>query len=394
LSQAVHDQMVADVPIGAFLSGGIDSTVIVALMQDQSARTVRTFSIGSTEQEYDEARYASAISRHLGTDHTELYVSPAEALAVVPELARIYDEPFADSSQIPMVLLARLARQHVTVALSGDAGDEVFGGYNRYSFAPRVWASLGRFPVGMRSLLAAGIRALPPELWDRLGGMVARMGRREGIRLLGEKMHKLARAVPAADHVDVYRRLASCWLVPPVAARVSKKFPRWYTVPDSLYAADNFIEYMMLLDFVSYMADDILVKVDRATMSAGLESRIPMLDHRLVEFMGRVPVSHKLAGGVSKRILRDIAYARVPRELIERPKTGFGVPIDRWLRGPLKDWAESLLSVSSLKRHGLLDVSVVRSVWSQYLHGRSPRHHELWAVLMFQAWMEEHHGVP
>lgn len=393
LSQSVRDQMVADVPLGAFLSGGIDSTAIVALMQENSARKVRTFSIGWTEPAYDEARHAAAVAQHLGTDHTELYVSPADALAVVPELGRIYDEPFADSSQIPTLLVARLARQHVAVALSGDAGDEVFGGYNRYTFAPRVWSAVGRLPVGVRSFLAAGIRSIPPDWWDLLGDGISRMGGRDGIRLLGEKMHKLARAIPAASHADLYGRLASCWLVSPAVAACPHPLIEWYRVPEALRPVDKFVEYMMLLDFVAYMTDDILVKVDRATMSASLEARVPMLDHRLVEFMGGVPVRHKVSESGSKRILRDIVHARVPTELIDRPKTGFGVPIDSWLRGPLRDWAESLLSDNSLKRHGLLDVPRVRGAWSEHQSGRSPRHHELWAVLMFQAWMEEYRAV-
>jgi asparagine synthase (glutamine-hydrolysing) len=379
--------------LGAFLSGGIDSTAIIALMQEASSRPVRTFSIGSTESAYDEAPFAAAVARHLGTDHTELRVSPAEALAIVPELPAIYDEPFADSSQIPTVLVARMARRHVTVALSGDAGDEVFGGYNRYVFAPKVWALAGRWPHFARAAAAAAIVAIPPSGWDRIHGLVARSIGQGGVRLVGEKLHKLARALPAASQRELYERLASCWIESPVLDGPQGSQQRWYSVPEQIEGSDRFVDLMMYLDFVTYLPDDILVKVDRACMSTSLESRVPMLDHRLVEFMGRLPAGHKVSAKGSKPILRDIAYSRVPRELLERPKMGFGVPIDVWLRGPLRDWAEDLLSPSRITADGFFDAQAVRDAWQQHLAGRRARHHELWTVLMFQAWMERERGA-
>lgn len=393
LSQAVRGQMISDVPLGAFLSGGIDSTAIVALMQEASSRPVRTFSIGSTESAYDEAPFAAAVARHLGTDHTELRVSPAEALAIVPELPAIYDEPFADSSQIPTVLVARMARRHVTVALSGDAGDEVFGGYNRYIFAPKVWAKAGRWPHFARAAAAAAIVAVPPSGWDRIAGLVTRSMGQGSVRLLGEKLHKLARALPAANRRELYERLASCWIESPLLDGPQESQQQWYSVPEQVEASDRFVDLMMYLDFVTYLPDDILVKVDRACMSTSLESRVPMLDHRLVEFMGRLPAGHKVSATGSKPILRDIAYSRVPRELLERPKMGFGVPIDVWLRGPLRDWAEDLLSPSRITSDGFFNTRAIREAWQQHLSGRRVRHHELWTVLMFQAWLEREHSA-
>lgn len=393
LSRAVRSQMVADVPIGAFLSGGVDSSVVVALMQEATSIPVRTFSIGSPESAYDEAQYARAVARHLGTDHTELYVTSADALTVVPELARIYDEPFADSSQIPMVLVSRLARRHVTVALSGDGGDELFGGYNRYSFAPRVWGGARRIPRAVRATLATMMCAVPPAAWDRIESLVARSIGERGVRLLGEKVHKLARALPAAGHEELYRRLASCWVQSPLLGQSEETAAPWFQVPGSLEPVASFSRLMMYLDLVTYLPDDILVKVDRATMSTSLEARVPMLDHRVVEFALSLPLQHKISTSTSKRILRDIEYARVPRTLLDRPKSGLGVPIDGWLRGPLRDWAEALLSRPRLAEQGIFDAEIVRCAWDQHIAGSRPRHHELWAVLMVQAWLDEYTRV-
>ena len=387
LSRAVKGQLVSDVPLGAFLSGGIDSTAIVALMQENSSSKVRTFSLGSSESAYDESRFAAAVAAHIGTDHTELRVTPAEALEVVPQLGSIYDEPFADSSQIPTLLVARLARKSVTVALSGDAGDEVFGGYNRYIFAPRLWSSAGRWPVGLRRAASAGMSAVPHSWWDTASGVFARATGRQSVRLLGEKVGKIARALPAGTPLELYERLAACWTDPPVARSSAAPQARWYNLPAELTGSDQrFVELMMHVDFLTYLPDDILVKVDRACMSASLEGRVPILDHRLVEFMAPLPQQYKLDSTGSKRILRDIVYSRVPRELLDRPKTGFGVPIDSWLRGPLREWAEALLDERVLREQGHFDAAKVRAAWSQHLSGHRLRHHEIWSVLMFQAW--------
>ena len=387
LSQSVREQMVADVPLGAFLSGGIDSTAIVALMQENSVRKVKTFSLGSSESAYDESQFAAAVAQRLGTDHTELKVSPSEALRVVPELGAIYDEPFADSSQIPTILVARLARREVTVALSGDAGDEVFGGYNRYLFAPRVWSAAGRWPASLRRGVGAAIGRPSPGLWDGAADLLSRALGRSPPRLFGEKMAKIARAIPAATPYELYDRLASCWVDSPVLPGAAANAERWFEVPPELTSGDDrFVDLMMYLDFVTYLPDDILVKVDRACMSASLEGRVPILDHRLVDFMSGLPSSYKLGPTGSKSILRDIVYSRVPRAMLERPKTGFGVPIDTWIRGPLRDWAESLLDEHELSAGGFFDSGKVRAAWQQHLSGARLRHHEIWAVLMFQAW--------
>lgn len=387
LKQAVRGQMVADVPLGAFLSGGIDSTAIVALMQEQSTTRIRTFSLGSTEPAYDESPFAAEVAAHLGTEHVELRVSPSEAMDVVPQLGSIYDEPFADSSQIPTTLVSRLARRDVTVALSGDAGDEVFGGYNRYVFAPRVWSGVGAWPPTLRGLAASALTLLAPSQWDRLATGAARIGGKRKIGLPGEKIYKLARAIKAKDRLELYRRLASCWVENPAGASTTDLDSSWFELPADLVADPaRFVDLMMYLDFVTYLPDDILAKVDRASMSASLESRVPILDHRLVDFMATLPDSYKVTPEASKRILRDIVYARVPRAMLERPKMGFGVPIDTWLRGALRDWAEDLLSPASLDSHGLFDTSLVATAWREHQGGQRLRHHELWAVLMFQSW--------
>jgi asparagine synthase (glutamine-hydrolysing) len=384
LRSAVAQQMVADVPLGAFLSGGVDSSTIVALMQAQSLRPVKTFSIGFKEAGYDEAKYAAAVAAHLGTDHTELYVTPAEALSVVPRLPQLYDEPFADSSQIPTYLVASLARQSVTVSLSGDAGDELFCGYRRYSQAARAWRWIAKLPRGTRSWIAGGVQRVSPRRWNRLA-----IGPLAGQPRLGETMHKAAAVLDCPDLDAVYRRLVSQWPDPTsLVLNVVEPPTPIEDMPAALLALPN-VARMMALDLLTYLPDDILVKVDRAAMGVSLETRVPLLDHRVVEFAWRLPQRFKIHDGQTKWLLRQVLYRHVPRALIERPKAGFAVPIDAWLRGPLRAWAQELLDPRRLASEGFLNPAVVSQAWQEHQQGTRDRQHQLWNVLMFQAWLEE-----
>ncbi len=388
LRQTVRREMIADVPLGAFLSGGVDSSLIVALMQAESQRPVRTFTIGFEEPEYNEAEHAKAVARHLGTDHTELYVRPAEALAVVPNLPALYDEPFGDSSQIPTFLVSQLARRHVTVSLSGDGGDELFGGYDRYFLARRVWSFLRLVPRGARRAVASGIRTIAPSRWDRglrlLGlGHSARVAR----RITGDRLHKVARILSLETREGMYRDFMSHWgdaasitggAEPPTALTAAE---RWAQV-------DGLMAWMMYVDLVMYLPDDILVKVDRASMAVSLESRAPFLDHRVAEFAWRIPSGLRVRDGRGKWPLRRLLSRYVPEALIDRPKMGFGVPIDHWLRGPLREWAAYLLDPARLKREGYFDPEPITQKWMEHLGGSRNWHYLLWDVLMFQAWLE------
>ena len=391
LKEAVRLRMIADVPLGAFLSGGIDSSTVVALMQEQSAKAIRTFTIGFHEDDFNEARYATQVATHLGTDHTELYVTPQEALALIPRLPTLYDEPFADSSQIPTFLVSELARRHVTVSLSGDGGDELFGGYNRYFWGRRMWRNIGWMPTSVRRALAHGITALSPGTWRmvfrRLGALAP------AVLDPGDKLHKLAELLAVPDPDTMYAWLVSHWKQPssvvlettePLAAVTDRS--QWATLPD-------FTKRMMYLDLVTYLPDDILVKVDRASMAVSLEARVPLLDHRVVEFAWRLPLAMKMrTQREGKWILRQLLAQYVPQELIERPKMGFGVPIDSWLRGPLRDWAEALLDEGRLRREGFFDPRPIREKWSEHLSGSRNWQYLLWDVLMFQAWLQ--HDAP
>jgi asparagine synthase (glutamine-hydrolysing) len=365
LRDAVALRMMADVPLGVFLSGGVDSSLVTALMQAQATQPVKTFTIGFQEGAYDEAKYAAAIAKHLGTAHTELYVTPKDALDVIPLLPEMYDEPFADSSQIPTFLVSKMARQHVTVSLSGEGGDEVFGGYRRYFEGQRVLRTFGGVPAPLRRLLGRAMLATPPSLWDR----VMKQG--------GTQMQKLGRVLAAQDLNDLYFELVSHW---------RNAVPNAPEVPRPVSDLADPVERMMYLDQISYLPDDILAKVDRASMAASLEAREPLLDHRVVELAWTLPLEMKVRDGQGKQILRRVLDRYVPRPLIDRPKMGFKVPIDAWLRGPLREWAEELLSERKLREQGLLDVPVVRKVWSDSLAGRGAWHDHLWAVLMLQAW--------
>lgn len=393
LRDAVRIRTVADVPVGVFLSGGIDSSTVVALMQAQSARPVRSFSIGFNEEAYNEARHAKAVAKHLGTDHTELYVTPAEAMAVIPTLPEIYDEPFADSSQIPTILVSRLARQDVTVALSGDGGDELFCGYVRYFWGSRIWRKIGRVPSGVRSLAGRALTALSPESWNSLVGGVARLVPATSLReITGDRVHKLAEVLSVPSSDVLYHGLISHWPHPESIVHNSKEAVTALTDPSQWAALDNFTSRMMYLDALTYLPDDILVKVDRASMSVSLEARVPLLDHRVVEYAWRVPLSMKVRHDQGKWLLRQVLYRYVPRELIDRPKMGFGVPIDSWLRGPLKDWAEDLLSERKLRDGGHFDPAPIRQKWAEHLSGARNWQYWLWDILMFQAWLDTQAG--
>jgi asparagine synthase (glutamine-hydrolysing) len=378
LRVAVRQRMVADVPLGAFLSGGIDSSTVVALMQAQSLRPVRTFTIGFSDARYDEAESARRIARHLGTEHTELRLTPAEARAVIPDLPRIWDEPFADVSQIPTLLVARMARPHVTVALSGDGGDENFGGYPRYLIPARLAPVFGA-PRRLRRIAATALLALRPEPWEALLDAL-RLPVTLRRAFCGENLQKFARVLDAADEGEVYERLmtlGTC-LPGPIPAAAAIVVP---SLPDSLGR-------MIYRDMTGYLPGDILVKLDRATMAVGLEARCPLLDHRVVEFAWRLPAAVKVRHGKGKWLLRRVLGRYVPEVLFERPKRGFDLPIGAWLKGPLRDWAEDLLAAPKLKREGFLDPRHVQATWQDHLSGRRDRAQELWAILMVQAWLD------
>jgi asparagine synthase (glutamine-hydrolysing) len=388
LKDAVGKQMMSDVPVGAFLSGGVDSSTIVALMQVQSPHPVKTFTIGFTESAYNEAHYARKVARHLGTDHIELYVTPGNARDVVPLLPSMYDEPFADSSQIPTFLVSQLARQHVTVSLSGDGGDELFCGYNRYLITSQLWRYLSSMPVTLRNLLARTLNAISPLNLDRIVGLMPGTNRWAN---LAEKLHKGAEVMSAASDFDLYVRMKSQWPNPSEVVRQSSDSALLSAWPFAMVTDLTFVEKMMLSDLLSYLPDDILVKVDRAAMSVSLETRVPYLDHRVVDFAWQLPLKYKLPPGGStdttKWVLRQVLYRHVPPALIERPKAGFGVPIDAWLRGPLREWAEDLLSESRLKRDGYFNPAPIRAKWAEHLAGHHNWQHQLWCVLTFQCWL-------
>lgn len=396
LSRAVKGQMVADVPLGALLSGGIDSSTVVSLMQAHSSRPVKTFSIGFQDDEYNEAPQAKAVAAHLGTEHTELYVSSSDALAVIPHLPTLYDEPFGDSSAIPTHLVARLAKQQVTVALSGDGGDELFGGYNRYSWGSLIWRRIARVPVPMRTVTAAALTLLSPEQWDRFG-RVLRPGLPTSLHMsaLGEKVHKLAAVLNSESQTELYRRLRSLQRETASLVIGAQDRPIWADAQAQQLRGRDFSEEMMLHDLVGYLTDDILAKVDRAAMAISLETRMPLLDHRVVEFSWSLPLSMKIREeSLGKWLLREVLYRYVPKDLVDRPKMGFGIPLDSWLRGSLRDWAEALLEESRLKREGYFDPAPIRTKWREHLSGRRNRQYWLWNVLMFQAWLSAYERSP
>ena len=391
LTDAVKLRMEADVPLGAFLSGGIDSSTIVALMQALSPTPVRTFTIGFRDERHDEAHHAAAIARHLGTEHTELYLTPAEALAVIPRLPVLYDEPFADTSQIPTALVSELTRRHVTVSLSGDAGDELFGGYRRHKLGPAIWRGIRWMPLPLRRGLAALIAPHAPNGAGPSMSIQSRLMRRlTGKRNLVERRRQAADILRLQSPVMLYHYMMSFWKDPTELLPGAREMlvpatdpARW---PD-LDASPE--QIMMYLDAVAYLPDDILVKLDRASMGASLEARIPMLDHRIIEFAWRLPLSIRLRGGAgTKWPIRQVLYRYVPPQMVDRPKQGFHMPVVDWLRGPLRDWAESLLDERRLRDGGMLDPRPIRRKWAEHLAGTTRWDYHLWTVLMFEAWLE------
>jgi asparagine synthase (glutamine-hydrolysing) len=382
LNQSVKQKMVADVPLGAFLSGGVDSSLIVALMQQQSTRPVKTFTIGFSDDLYNEAKYAKEVAKYINTDHTELYVSHQDAIDVIPKLPNIYDEPFSDSSQIPTFLVSKLAKEHVTVSLSGDGGDELFCGYNRYLLTDRLWGKLSKLPASMRRGLSGVLSTLSPETLNKFLGFLP-------YNRVGEKIHKAANVMGSSSIDELYLQLVSNWSNPESIVLNSGGAISQVTsgIINSLQMSE--IQKMMLMDTLTYLPDDILTKVDRAAMGVSLETRIPFLSHNVVDFAWHMPMNFKVRNGESKWALRQILYKYIPKEMIERPKMGFGVPIGSWLRDPLREWAEELLDESRLRQEGFFDPVVIRKKWIEHLSGVRDWQHQLWSVLMFQAWLEE-----
>lgn len=389
LRETIHEQMVADVPLGAFLSGGIDSSTVVALMQAQSTRPIKTFSIGFTEQKYNEAEYAKAVAVHLGTDHTELYVTPKDAIDTIPQLPTLYDEPFADSSQIPTYLLSKLTRQHVTVSLSGDAGDELFGGYSRYFTGLAIWQKISWIPVGMRQFYAKLLLSVPQDRWDSIVSQISRISPQLRQPQQGYRIHLLANFLESKQPLDLYAKMILSWKNSENIVLNSTEPETIITHPPDWLDRLDFTSQMMYVDGMTYLPDDVLAKVDRAAMGVSLESRVPFLDRRVVEFAWRLPLSMKIRDGKGKWLLRQVLYKYVPPELIDRPKMGFGVPIDLWLRNELRDWAEALLDEDRLQREGFFNAQVVRQQWAEHLSGEFDRCYSLWNILMFQAWLED-----
>ncbi len=385
LRAAIQRQMISDVPLGAFLSGGVDSSTIVALMQDISGKPVKTFTIGFDDTAYDESMHARAVADHLGSDHHEMFVSAKDARDVIPNLPQIYCEPFSDSSQIPTFLVSKVARQHVTVALSGDAGDELFAGYNRYAATAGHWNKISRLPRFARKTAGAILQNISPGQWDRLGGRLAK----RHFRTFGDKVHKIANAMQADDIIALHRRLASAENEPESWVLGGREQLDVFTNVNTDIAAMDSIDQMMALDTISYLPDDILAKVDRAAMANSLETRVPFLDPDVIDFAWSLPSSHKICNGQTKWPLRQLLYRHVPQSLIDRPKMGFGIPVADWLRGSLRDWAEDLLDEKRLRETGYWNADLVRNAWDIHVSGQQNLSGKLWSVLMFEAWLRQ-----
>lgn len=388
INHSIHQQMIADVPVGAFLSGGVDSSLIVALMQAQSSQPVKTFTIGFHEKGYNEAEFAAQVARHLGTDHTELYLTGKQAQDVIPLLPNIYCEPFADSSQIPTFLVSQLARQHVTVSLSGDAGDELFAGYGRYALTDRIWQRIVKKPALLRHLVAKGITSISPEGWRLLlSPFKPFLPAKLASANIGDKLHKGAAILNCDDLISLYQKMISYWQSPEDVVLNCKPLVTPFTNLQQLINTENAQQLMMSIDMQCYLPDDILCKVDRAAMAVSLETRVPLLDHNIIEFVWSLPFTYKVQRGQTKSPLKDILYRYVPQKLIDRPKMGFGIPLEQWLRTDLREWAESLLNEQLLKQQGYFDYIKVRQKWQQHLSGKHNWASQLWSILMFQSWL-------
>lgn len=389
LSESIRKQMLADVPLGAFLSGGIDSTTVVALMQAQTSRPVQTFTIGFNEAQYNEAQHAKVVAKHLGTQHTELYVTAQDAMSLIPDLPNYFDEPFGDCSQIPTLILAKLASKEVTVALSGDGGDELFCGYNRYLTVNRLWNKLSLIPSEARQILSYLLTAVNPERWNQISHTFLKaLPQQFNVMNLGDKLHKGADVLASKSLDELYINLVSHWKNPEklvLGVNQSCNLKDLYDIDLSLSGVDG----MMTLDMLSYLPDDILVKVDRAAMAYSLETRVPFLDHRVVEFAWSLPLNYKVRENLGKWPLRQILYKHVPKNIMDRPKMGFGVPIGDWLRTSLRNWAEALISETRLQREGFFNATLIRQTWEEHLSGKKNNQALLWNVLMFQSWLEK-----
>ncbi len=380
LRQSIKGQLMADVPLGAFLSGGVDSSTVVALMQQQSSVPIKTFTIGFNEKGFDEAKFAKSVAKHLGTEHNELYVNSSDAMNVVYNLGNVYDEPYADASQIPSILVSKLAKTQVTVSLSGDGGDELFSGYSRYFLTRKLWGIISKFPMPIRKLFAAMLKTLSPNQWDKLYRAIM-FGSSD--RLIGNKLYKAAKAFTAGNGQSLYFNLVT---------QIEAEDAMCHQFPiDDINAKwmnhGSIVEQMMLFDTISYLPGDILTKMDRAGMSVSLETRIPFLDHNVYEFAWQLGEEYKIRNGVSKWLLREVLYDYVPKDLIDRPKMGFSVPIGAWLRGPLKEWAADLISTDRINSQGIYNAKFIDKIWSEHQSGKKNWEYQLWNVLMFQHWL-------
>ena len=388
LVNSVSQQMLADVPIGAFLSGGIDSSTIVALMQSQSSIPIKTFSIGFTEKEYDESKYALKIAKYLSTDHHELILSPKDVINSITNIAKLYDEPFADSSQIPTYLVCNLAKRNVTVALTGDAGDELFGGYNRYKYVSSLWPLIKKSPKILKTILNSSINSISPS---QIKNIVDKLNISKNWNMIGDKVYKIANTLECNDINHLYEKLISN-AFNETSLLLNDKFENKNFV-ETPKLKINEVEYLMLLDLINYLPNDILTKVDRASMGNSLETRIPFLDHRVVSYAWQIPLDYKLKKTnnklINKWILREILYKYIPKEYFDRPKSGFGIPLGEWLRGPLKEWAEDLISENFLKKYNLIDSKIVKNIWNEHLSRKKNNEHALWSILIFQSWCED-----